>query len=159
MIRCSQCQQGEMREGRVENYDASAMVGLASVVLLGAPALVCNHCAQVMFEGKIVDAITNDLARLIVRQGDDLRPDEIRFLRELLGMTQAELAERLGVSRATINRWETGNDLVGSVQSLALRTLVAWSLDDAALAREIGGPRRRVTPRSSPPYRLEAIAA
>jgi YgiT-type zinc finger domain-containing protein len=94
MIRCSHCQKGKMVEGRVENYDASDMVGLASVVLLRAPALVCDRCGHVMFEGKVVEAVTNDLARLIVRQGEELRPAEIRFLREILGMMQAELSQR-----------------------------------------------------------------
>jgi DNA-binding transcriptional regulator YiaG len=148
-----------MVEGRVEDYDASAIVGFGEVFVHSAPALVCDRCGHVMFEGWVVEAATRELARLIVRQSEDLRPDEIRFLREVVGMTQAELAERLGVSRATVNRWETSDDSVGPVPSLALRTLAAWSLDDADLAREIGAPRRARAERSSPPYQLGAIAA
>src|SRR4051812_37354112 len=110
MIRCSNCLEGTMVEGRVENYDASAVVGLEAVVLRSAPALRCDRCGHVMFDGNVVEAVTEQLARLIVRQGEELRPTEIRFLREVIGMTQAELAERLGMSRATVNRWETGND-------------------------------------------------
>jgi len=34
--------------------------------------------------------------------------NDIRALREALGLTQAELAERVGVSRQTINAIETG---------------------------------------------------
>src|SRR5512141_2023438 len=113
MIRCSDCGQGTMIEGRVQDYDASALVGLDAVVLRSAPALVCDRCGHVMFEGKVVEEVTHELARLIVRHGEDLRPEEIRFLREVMGMTQAELAERLGVSRATVNRWETGSDGTG----------------------------------------------
>jgi hypothetical protein len=33
------------------------------------------------------------------------------------------------------------NDEVGAVQSLAVRTLAAWALDDANLSREVGAPR------------------
>ncbi len=36
-------------------------------------------------------------------------PDEIRRLRARLGLSQTELAERLGVSFATVNRWENGH--------------------------------------------------
>ena len=34
--------------------------------------------------------------------------DKIRFVREELGLTQEELAKKLGVAFATINRWEQG---------------------------------------------------
>ncbi len=34
---------------------------------------------------------------------------EIRELREELGLTQPELADRLGVHQVTISRWETDN--------------------------------------------------
>lgn len=34
--------------------------------------------------------------------------DKIRFAREELGITQEELAKKLGVAFATINRWEQG---------------------------------------------------
>ncbi len=33
---------------------------------------------------------------------------EIRELREALGLTTQELADKLGVARYTINRWESG---------------------------------------------------
>jgi superfamily II DNA or RNA helicase/DNA-binding XRE family transcriptional regulator len=39
--------------------------------------------------------------------GDDF-PDQIKQLRSRLGLTQVELAERLGVSFPTVNRWENG---------------------------------------------------
>ena len=35
-------------------------------------------------------------------------PDRIKALRAKLGLTQVQLAERLGVSFATVNRWENG---------------------------------------------------
>ena len=34
--------------------------------------------------------------------------ERIRRLRRALGLTQADLAERLGVSHVTVNRWENG---------------------------------------------------
>jgi DNA-binding transcriptional regulator YiaG len=35
------------------------------------------------------------------------KPFDIKELRQQLGLTQAEFAERLGVNQATISRWET----------------------------------------------------
>jgi putative zinc finger/helix-turn-helix YgiT family protein len=156
MIRCSNCDTGSMTEGHVKDYDASSVVGLASVTLGRARALICDQCGHVMFPGDVVEAITRELAKLVIRQGEELRPDEVRFLRELIGMTQAELGARMGLSRATVNRWETGDDDVGAVQSLAVRTLAAWALDDAGLAREVGAPRRQPEVRSAPPYQIGA---
>ena len=38
----------------------------------------------------------------------------LRDRREIAGLTQEDLAARLGVSRATISRWELGTDLPAS---------------------------------------------
>jgi DNA-binding transcriptional regulator YiaG len=35
-------------------------------------------------------------------------PDAIRALRDRLGMTQADFADRLGAKVTTVSRWETG---------------------------------------------------
>jgi putative zinc finger/helix-turn-helix YgiT family protein len=145
MIRCSDCEQGTMIEGRVQDYDASAVVGLDAVVLRSAPALVCDRCGHVMFEGKVVEAVTHELARLVVRHGEDLRPDEIRLLREVIGMTQAELAERLGVSRATVNRWETGSDelrpaTLEEPQRFGIGTLYRLRVSTSGNVEVLGGP-------------------
>lgn len=37
-----------------------------------------------------------------------LTPDRIKTLREDAGMTQAELARRLGITRSSVNGWEMG---------------------------------------------------
>jgi DNA-binding transcriptional regulator YiaG len=159
MIRCSVCNQGKVVERVVEHHDVSALVGLDQVFLVKTTALACDRCGSVSLDGSVVEALIESLARIIVGQ-DELRPKEVRFLRELLGMTQAALAERLGVTRVTVARWETAEGDVGTVSSLALRTLVAWQLDDAALAREIGGPLRKpAVKRTAPPYELNLPAA
>jgi len=46
--------------------------------------------------------------------------EDIRNLRELLGMTQEELAREVGVSFSTVSRWETGR---GEPSRLAQRQL------------------------------------
>src|SRR5207249_1918709 len=112
-------------------------------------------------EGDVVEAARRSLAHLLVEQCVELRPEEARFLRETMNMTQAQLAERLQVIRGTITRWENGGESLGPIQSFALRILAAWALEDGAkLAREIGAPDAR-PPAVHParPYRLDALAA
>lgn len=35
-------------------------------------------------------------------------PDELRELRKQAGLSQAELADRIGVHQVSVSRWETG---------------------------------------------------
>jgi YgiT-type zinc finger domain-containing protein len=161
MIRCSNCRDGTMVPGHVEDHDIGPLFGLDSVILTRAPALVCDRCGHVMLEGDVVDAARQSLARLLVERCVELRPSEARFLRETMNLTQAQLAERLHVIRGTITRWENGDELLGPVQSFALRTLAAWALSDGEkLAREIGMPNAPPSPAPPvPPYRIDALAA
>ncbi len=45
---------------------------------------------------------------------------DVRRLRKALGLTQDELARRIGVTHATVNRWENG---VHSPRGMALKAL------------------------------------
>lgn len=56
-----------------------------------------------------------------------MKPEVIKTLRRSLGMTQVKFAKALGVSFATVNRWERGHcvplsDRLGFLRSLRLRT-------------------------------------
>jgi transcriptional regulator with XRE-family HTH domain len=48
---------------------------------------------------------------------------ELVAFRERLGLTQQELADRLGVDRVTIARWETGARAIPAFLGLALETV------------------------------------
>lgn len=160
MVRCSSCDEGKMVASRVQDYDASGIVDLNAVTVRTASVLVCDCCGHLMFEGRFLEAIMRELATLIVRQGGELLRAEVRFLREHFVMTQAELADRLGVTQAMVNRWEAGDDAVGVAQSFALRTLAARSLNDTVLARELrDSSQQAASPRSAPPYLLNGIMA
>jgi len=37
-----------------------------------------------------------------------MTPKDLKRIRQKLGLTQEDLAERLGVTRITVGRWETG---------------------------------------------------
>lgn len=51
--------------------------------------------------------------------------DEVRAARKRLGLTQAQLAARLGLARNTVTRWEIGLRSVPKMAATLLRMLVA----------------------------------
>lgn len=81
--------------------------------------------------------------RTILRDVVNVEPDILKYARGAIGLTQAQLAELLGVALETVSRWETGADPFKPTVQLALATL----LD---IAESVGGdldklPRREAT--------------
>jgi type I restriction enzyme M protein len=73
-------------------------------------------------------------------------PSKVQRLRQHFGLSQEELAARLGVSFATVNRWEAGKSKPQRVQLAAFEKLwLEAGLDDeaAAAAAPVPGVRRR----------------
>lgn len=44
----------------------------------------------------------------ILSRGDSMVADKIKHLRDQKGMTQANLAKQLGITRSSVNAWEMG---------------------------------------------------
>ncbi|MGH7717888.1 MAG: N-6 DNA methylase [Gemmatimonadaceae bacterium] len=79
-------------------------------------------------------------------------PVEIRSLRAALGLNQEQLAAKLGVSFATVNRWETGKSQPQQAQRDTLRKLVEesqLSLEDLDGGASPKPARRRRGPAGS----------
>ena len=60
--------------------------------------------------------------------------EQIKTIRENLLVTQTELAEKLGVTFATVNRWEKGHHIPTVKQKRALRDLckkkkIKWEVE------------------------------
>jgi transcriptional regulator with XRE-family HTH domain len=53
-----------------------------------------------------------------------MRVPSLRKLRQGLGLSQHELARRLGVARATVTRWENGTRRPSKVAKLAIQSIV-----------------------------------
>jgi len=69
---------------------------------------------------------------LVRRVASLIRPEELKQIRERMGLSQRQLASRLGVARATVWRWEAG---VHPVEPLSARLIEILA---AAAAREGG---------------------
>jgi YgiT-type zinc finger domain-containing protein len=139
VIRCSNCMRGTLRKGKTKDHDIGPLFGLGTVLLDGAPAMMCPECGHIVLDGEVIEAARHRLAAIIVRNRAVLSGREARFLRETIGMTQAQLAERLDIIRGTVTRWEAGEDL-GPIQSFVLRTLAAWTLEGETLAHSVSAP-------------------
>ena len=88
---------------------------------------------------------------------------KIRSVRRRLGLTQKELARRLGVARATVTRWENGSRRPSRIAVLAFRSaleakeLRAWQhLAGAALNELWENPADAVYDQWKARYRLQA---
>ena len=77
---------------------------------------------------KDVDGLHKAIGRHLVMHRKALAPNEIRFLRKAMDMTQAELAEKLRNTGQSVARWEKGEyEIPGAAESL-LRVLFLITL-------------------------------
>jgi DNA-binding transcriptional regulator YiaG len=60
-------------------------------------------------------------------------PLSLRALRESLDMTQAKFAALVGVSRQTLNRWESGLTVINPIHAAALRDALRRHTEGAVL--------------------------
>lgn len=75
------------------------------------------------------------------------RPSEMRSIRRALGVTQAQMAARLGVDQNTVARWERGERSVSEPAIRLARTLVnpptrSWALEIRRRLRGTASLRR-----------------
>jgi len=52
-----------------------------------------------------------------------MTPDQLKSIRATLGLSQQSLADQLGVSRNTVNRWEMGVHPISPLVDKLIRTL------------------------------------
>ena len=91
--------------------------------------------------------------------GDDIPDDcsvRVKDLRERLGLTQTQMAERIGVSFATVNRWENDQS---RPRRLAWRRIVDLEAGVRAAIRRLEPVAASTTPALDFAARPEAVAA
>ena len=75
--------------------------------------------------------------------------EKILYCRKKAGLSQEALAEKLGVSRQAISKWETGE----SVPELSKLVLLARAFDVTTDSRRVSRNRRHSRNRRSRPHR------
>lgn len=92
-------------------------------------------------EAFLVGLIAKGPARPVFAAGVDLHA--IRVLRRVLGLSRERLAQVLGVSLMTVNRWETGDHAISADRLPIIKRVLfeqGSSADDAPAAAEANDP-------------------
>ena len=97
------------------------------VTLVNVPIHRCPECGDFEVEIQRIEEMTRVLVDTLIRKASRLASAEIRFLRKSLGWSSADFARHIGVDQATVSRWETGKQNMGSVAERFFRFLVSVS--------------------------------
>lgn len=101
--------------------------GLDGIYLLNGYT-VEEHDGEQHVTVKDIDGLHKAIGRHLVMHRKALAPKEIRFLRNTLDLTQADLAEKLGNTSQSVARWEKGEcEIPGAAEKL-LRALFLISI-------------------------------
>src|SRR5881397_3051470 len=120
--RCGKCGQKAMRLATVAYATTIEHDGRSYRVEL--PTLTVPQCANCLAIS-IDDEADQQISAAFRREARLLAPEEIRKGREKLGLTQKEFANLLGVSEATISRWEPGAQIQQRAMDRFLRLCLA----------------------------------
>ena len=98
--------------------------GVPHIELHGVEVTRCPACGVESVGIPRIAQLHTVIAHGFVTQPRMLAPTEIQFLRKHVGLSGADLAQRMGVSRETVSRWESGAQPMGPVADRLLRLLV-----------------------------------
>lgn len=101
---------------------------------------VCDSCDETRVSLAAAEHAEAEAARLVREHLGLLAPTEIVALRTELGLTQAELEERLGLGAKTVVRWETGRVMQSKATDNLLRLVHRDPTAVGFLAGESGEP-------------------
>jgi putative zinc finger/helix-turn-helix YgiT family protein len=117
-------------------------------------AFQCDACGEVEITVDQLQGYERRAAALVLRDGRVTNGAVLRFSRKALGLTQAQLAQLLGIASETVSRWENDHDPPNRPHQLAIVSLlegVETGMLDLQEALSIAGADRR----SAPPAQLE----
>jgi DNA-binding transcriptional regulator YiaG len=121
-VRCPLC--GKPRTRRTRPH--VERVGRYKVRDATAAVLECTgrDCGNVEMLAEEVARCRRRAAALVLRRTSTVQGAVLRYARQALGMTQAQLAERLECRNETVSRWETGALRILQAERLAIVALL-----------------------------------
>ena len=113
---------GTLRPSLLHDFELTVYVGLP-VRAKEIQGLRCDKCGWETIRGPAIGAATRQVAVLVLGLPERLSPAQAKFLRGLMGHTQKELAERMGITRKTVAEWEGKKGHISPQNDLILRIL------------------------------------
>lgn len=108
--------------------------GLDEIYLLNGYGLEDHDGEQHMSVSRM-EELHQAIGRHLVTHRKGLAPKEIRFLRNTMNLTQAELASKLGNNAQSVARWEKGEcEVPGASEKLLRVVFLASLLSDAEMS-------------------------
>lgn len=98
--------------------------GLPNVFIEGLSFPVDDDGDEVI-QIPFISALHAEIVRGIIMHKGAMQPEQIRFVRTELGMSQARLGEILGVKGLTVGRWERGEIPMANGSETLLRKLAS----------------------------------
>ncbi|HZH76174.1 MAG TPA: type II TA system antitoxin MqsA family protein [Archangium sp.] len=93
-----------MKGGRENIKDH--LIGLDGITLKGIMVYRCPKCGEREVEFYKIEELHRNLAMTVARRREKLGPKEIRFLRKYLGLSSKDFADKMGVDKTTVSKWE-----------------------------------------------------
>lgn len=101
---------GTFRPVQLSEFDFTGYAGIPST-LVNLPGFVCRRCGEKTIPGILIKPSLAQMALEIANLRERLDADKARYLRKQLGLTQQELADRMGIARETVAAWETNKEI------------------------------------------------
>lgn len=125
-MRCTFCE-SEMVTGREHHPYKEA--GLIGIILLDLDVSRCGRCGYYRLGIRDAEGLHRTIAEILIGKTARLAGSEIRFLRRCLGLSETDLARRLGVTIETVSRWEHGSSGMRVSADRLLRVIAAMDLE------------------------------
>lgn len=101
--------------------------GLNNVIIRGAETAIDDD-GEEMYTIPNINGLHRVIAHSIITREHGIAPEELRFLRTEMGLTQAELAELVKKDHQTVGRWERGETPIDQNAELVVRMVAAERL-------------------------------
>jgi putative zinc finger/helix-turn-helix YgiT family protein len=122
LMRCPCCGADSIEEVlRTDTVEVPSDGEPALVEVSNVPIERCRSCGEEFSGPRAAQVKHNAICRTLGL----LTPEEIRQLRERMGLTQSQLSQLSGIGEATISRWERGRLLQNRAMDRYLRLLAS----------------------------------
>jgi transcriptional regulator with XRE-family HTH domain len=101
--------------------------GLDNVIIHGME-IVIDDAGDEVYRIRNILGLHKVIAHCLITRSHGMLPEELRFLRTEMGLTQSELAQVVKKDHQTIGRWERGEKQIDQNAELVIRMYAAEKL-------------------------------